>query len=245
MPNSFDVLWLSASPSLKRFNKPVLRYLSQHIKIAVWEYNQTEDEASSIDQAVTLLYEYLSSCEHPLHLVGHGISGVLGLMFARKYPKYVSSLTLLGVAAQPAETWHAHYYVQRLLLATSREQVLANNVRSLFGNQPISTVKELVKALDKDLEKSPCMHSLCRIVNLPRGGVSMPLMVCGSTSDPIVAPPALHEWTAYLKKEDTIWECPTGNHFFHYFNSQEVGNQILNFWQYHQPKLLKEFTLMN
>lgn len=241
MSNSFDVLWLSASPSLRNFDWPLLRYLSKHVKIAQWEYIQTSDEASSIDQAVMLLYDYLIQCDTPLHLAGHGISGVLALMFARKYPRLVSSLCLLAVGAQPAETWHAHYYIQRQLLPLSREQILANNVRSLFGNQPRSTVKKIITALDRDLSECPSMHSLYRVSNLPQARVKMPLMVCGCKTDPIVAPPSLYEWMNYLKRDDTLWECPSGHHFFHYFHPQEVGNQIFSFWQHQQPKLIPEF----
>ena len=49
MSDSFDVLWLSASPALQRFDKPLLQYLSGYMRIAQWEYQQTKDEASSID----------------------------------------------------------------------------------------------------------------------------------------------------------------------------------------------------
>ncbi len=45
MSNSLDVLWLNASPSLKGFDRPLLQYLCGHVKIAQWEYCQTQDEA--------------------------------------------------------------------------------------------------------------------------------------------------------------------------------------------------------
>jgi uncharacterized protein YfaT (DUF1175 family) len=70
MSDSFDVLWLNASPVLKRFDEPLLQYLSEYMKIAQWEYQQTKDEASSIDQAVELLYEFLECCDRPVHLAG-------------------------------------------------------------------------------------------------------------------------------------------------------------------------------
>ncbi|NJL09423.1 MAG: hypothetical protein HC908_01960 [Calothrix sp. SM1_7_51] len=120
----FDVLWLSTSPSLKHFDKPLINYLSEQTNIAQWEYIQSLDEGSSIYKAVALLYDYLQHQKEPVHLVGHGISGVVGLVFAQRYPYLVASLTLLAVGAKPAVTWHSHYYMQRQILPASREQVL-------------------------------------------------------------------------------------------------------------------------
>lgn len=235
MSDLFDVLWLTASPSLKYFDRPLIRYMAGHINIAQWEYIQSLDEGSTIDKAVELLYLYLKERNSPIHLIGHGISGVVGLIFARRYPQLAKSLTLLAVGAKPAMTWHSHYYLQRQVLPASREQVLVHSIRSLFGNQPPCPVKNLVTALVRDLEKSPNPHSLLNLVNLPQGGVSIPLMVCGSKTDSIVNPPELHKWQNYLKLEDKLWECPDGYHFFHYFYPEKVGQQILRFWQSSDP----------
>lgn len=231
MSNPFDVLWINASPSLKHFDLPLMRYLSRQVTIARWEYYQTKDEASSLDKAVTLLHDYLQFCDRPVHLVGHGMSGVIAWSYAQRFPGQVRSLSLLAVAAQPAATWQAHYYVQRKLLTCSREQILANAVRTLFGNQPPFPVKDLVMALDRDLEESPCLHSLFKLVSLPKAGVTMPMMVCGSQTDPIVHPSALHEWADWLKPEDLLWECPEGRHFFHYFYPQQIGDLLWRFWK--------------
>ncbi|WP_051470142.1 alpha/beta fold hydrolase [Fischerella sp. PCC 9605] len=231
MSNQFDVLWLNASQSLKGFDLPLLQYLSKHLLIARWEYYQTKDEASSIDTAVTMLYDFLKSHDRPVNLAGHGMSGAIALMFARRYPQRVRSLALLAVGSQPANTWHAHYYQQRTLLPLSREQVLLNNVGMLFGNQPPHTTQKLMAALDRDLDESPTLHSLLRLVNFPKGGVVMPMFVCGSKTDPVVSPPELYDWRHLLKSEDTLWECAKGYHFFHYFYPQQVGDQLLSFWQ--------------
>ena len=230
MSLAFDVLWLSASPSLKPFDRPLLRYLSQHLPIAQWEYCQTSDEASSLDKAVVLLHDFLQF-RRPVHLIGHGMGGILGLIYARRYPEHVQSLALLAVASQPATTWQVRYYVQRQLLPCSRQQVLAQTVRSLFGSQLPYPAKDLVRVLARDLEESPSPHSLFKLVDLPTGGVSMPLMVCGCKTDPVVDPISLAGWLTCLKQEDYLWECPEGHHFFHYFHPQQVGEQVLDFWQ--------------
>jgi pimeloyl-ACP methyl ester carboxylesterase len=238
MSDKFDVLWLSASPSLKHFDIPLLQYLSKYKKVAQWKYSQTKDEAGSLDEAVMLVYECLKHCDAPVHLIGHGISGAIALIFARRYPKRVRSLTLLAVATQPAMTWHTHYYVQRQLYTISQERVLATQVCNLFGSQRPYSLIRLVNALSRDLEESPSLHSLFQLTNLPRGGVSMPLMVCGSNTDSVVPPPALHEWQNWFKSEDKLWECPDGYHFFHYFYPQLLGEEILSFWQRSQYQLV-------
>jgi pimeloyl-ACP methyl ester carboxylesterase len=236
MSDLLDVVWLNTSSALKRFDQPLLQYLSRYRNIAQWEYQQTRDEGSSVDEAVLLLGDFLDFCPDPVHLAGHGISGAIALSYARRYPQKVRSLTLLAVASQPANTWHAHYYLQRQMFSISREQVLANTVRSLFGKQPAHTTKRLITVLDKDLEQSPSPHSLFKLMYLPKGGVSMPMMVCGSKTDSVVNPPALHDWRNWFKPEDRLWEFPQGYHFFHYFHPQQVGEQILKFWEDHNRR---------
>lgn len=226
-----SIVWLSVSPSLKPFDKPLLQYLSQSTEIVRWEYSQTLDEASSIGAAVNLLQAYLQTCDRPVHLIGHGLSGVVGLLAARQFPERVRSLSLLSVSAHPAMTWQAHYYVQRQLLPCSQRQILAQTVRGLFGKRLPASVDRLVTALERDLTESPSLHSLFRIGTLPQGGVEMPLLVCGSQTDSIVHLPALESWSAWFKPHDRLWVCEAGGHFFHYFYASQVGQELLSFWQ--------------
>lgn len=129
----------------------------------------------------------------------------------------------------------------------SREQVLASCVRHLFGEQPHNTSKILMAVLNRDLEQSPLSHSLFKLIELPQGGVSMPLMVCGSRNDTIVNSPALKGWLKRFKPEDHLWEYPKGHHFFHYFYPQKVCEQMLSFWQpYHlQSMLISQLVYRN
>ncbi|MGB8701278.1 MAG: alpha/beta hydrolase [Thermosynechococcaceae cyanobacterium] len=230
MSNPFNVLWLSASPSLQCLNRPLQRLLLPYANIRHWQYYQDLDEASSAFKAVDLLRTYLSTCEQPLHLIGHGLSGTIGLLYARQYPEKVKSLTLLSVAAQPGITWHSHYYAQRHLLPCSRQQVLAQTVRNLFGSKSPYPVKALVHALEQDLEKTPCLQSLFNTFEYPKGGIVSPLMVCGSRTDSVVDLNAQSAWLPWLKTKDVLWSCQEGYHFFHYFHPQLVGEKILRFW---------------
>jgi pimeloyl-ACP methyl ester carboxylesterase len=232
MIDALDALWINTNPSLDYLNQPLLRYLARSAVIANWEYEQTQDEPCSLQIAVALLHDYLKQRDRPIHLIGHGMSGVVGLIYARQFPARVRSLTLLSVASQPAMTWHAHYYVQRQLFVCSRKRLLSHIASSLFGNQIPQAPDRLLAALSCDLDRSLGLHSLWNIAELPQGGTTVPLLVCGSATDSIVAPPAIQSWRNWLKPEDALWECPAGRHFFHYFYPQLVSDRILEFWRF-------------
>ncbi len=225
-----DALWLNTSPSLQCLDRPLLRYLSKQVTMREWEYCQSQDEASSLDVAVLLLHNYLKSCNRQFHLIGHSTGGLLGLLYARRYPETVKSLTLLAVGVDPAVDWQAHYYDHRQLLC--RHRSLTAFVYNLFGYHDTHMIKRLVSILERDLDCSLSPHSLFQRLSVPPGGVSVPLMVCGSKDDIIVGPDALQGWRPWLKEGDRLWECLEGRHFFHYFQFQQVGEQMLNFWKF-------------
>lgn len=224
-------VWINANPSFKHFDGRIVRYLSNQVPIAYWEYGQTLDEASSLEIAVTLLHDYLKSKSQTINLVGHGTGGLLGLLYARKYPKRVKSLTLLGVGSAPSIDWQAHYYQMRKLLPCSQEIVLGRMVQMMFGYQSRSNTKNLVEILQQDLSTAPTAHSLYRLNRIKSGGVSMPLMVCGSKNDGIADRSALDGWQEHLKENDLLWTTPNGHHFFHYFYPDYTGRKIIKFWR--------------
>jgi pimeloyl-ACP methyl ester carboxylesterase len=215
-----------------------VRHVSRCLPLAYWEYHQHQDEASSLEIANTLLHDYLKSLSEPVNLIGHGTGGLLGLIYARRYPHKVKSLTLLGVGANPAVDWQAHYYHIRKLLPCSQEIILARMVKMLFGYQDRINTQRLVKILQQDLNTAPSPHSLYQQGSISAGRVSMPLMVCGSENDGIVDSPALQRWRNYLKEEDVLWINPMGHHFFHYFFPEVVAKQVIKFWHGVNQKLL-------
>ena len=231
MSTQTDVLWINTSPGFQRFDRFLIRYLSHRVSTAQWEYLQNPDEPSSLEIALVLLHDYLKSCQKPIHLLGHSTGGLLGLLYARQHPERVKSLVLLAVGANPAIDWQAHYYAMCKLLPCKRSIILAKMAQNLFGPQEKDSTHALVRLLEQDLSFSPSPHSLYQQVTIPAGGVSVPLMVCGSRDDLIVAPTALQGWKTWLKEGDRIWECPSGHHFFHYHHPQLVGKQIEQFWR--------------
>ncbi|MBN3950157.1 MAG: alpha/beta hydrolase [Nostoc sp. NMS7] len=228
-----DVIWLNTSPSLLCLAQPLLSELSDHTTIAQWKYIQSQDEASSLDIAILLLDNYVESSNQSVHLIGHSTGGLLGLLYTRRYPEKVKSLTLLAVGADAALDWQAHYYTHRPFL--SRQKILTTMVYNLFGYQNEDTVKRLVSILEQDLDYSLSPHSLFKQLNVPTCPVPVPLMVCGSIDDMIIEPDALQGWRPYLMEGDRYWECQEGRHFFHLFQPTLVAKQILDFWQSLRP----------
>lgn len=65
MLSSIDAVWISVSPALQMFDRPLLQTLAQSTAIAHWEYLQDPDEAASLDTALVLLHDYLKSYDRP------------------------------------------------------------------------------------------------------------------------------------------------------------------------------------
>lgn len=234
-----DVLWLNVSPALQQFDRPLLNQLSKRISIAHWEYSQTPDEPLSLEIALGLLHDYLQHYDRPIHLIGHGTSGLLGLLYARRHREKVRSLTLLSVGVHPTIDWQAHYYAQLEQFSCSREIILTRMVCNLFGRQSRPMVTKILRILEQDLSSSLSPHTLYQRVSFFPGGVPVPLLVCGGQDDTIINYNLLQGWQPWLKQGDRIWQFPKGRYFFHYFHSQEVTEQITNFW--HLQPLFSKF----
>lgn len=231
MTSSIDAVWTTTSSYLKRFDEPLLKQLRQQVTIAQWQYQQTEDEPSSLDSAVNLLHQFMQEGDRPLHLIGHGTGGLVSLLYARQCPQKVRSLTLLGVGAWASLDWIAHYYFHLQFVPCRRHHVLAQLVPDLFGAQNSTVTCYLARLLEKEMGVSPSPHSLFQRYNLPPAQVSVPLLICGSENDPVVDSQALQAWDRWLKGGDRIWQCQDGHHFFHCFYPQLVAAQVLDFWQ--------------
>jgi pimeloyl-ACP methyl ester carboxylesterase len=232
MSTDSEVLWLNLSHSLQCFDRPLFNYLAEHLPVTRWEYQPPQDGASSFERALLLLHDQIQSQAQPLHLVGHGRSGLLGLLYAQRYPEQVRSLTLLSVGADPAMDWQAHYYAYRLNLTWSRAKILQQLVCDLFGTAPAVTVKTVADLLVQDLDQSLSPHNLFRQITLPPIRVSVPLLVCGSVDDSVVQASALQDWQQQFGEAGSrLWVCPGGRYFFHYFYPEQTGDQLLGFWR--------------
>jgi pimeloyl-ACP methyl ester carboxylesterase len=238
-----QTLWLNVSPALHRFHQPLLQTLAQHCPVTRWDYYQELDEPNSFETAVGLLHDYLQNQAAPVHLMGHGASGLLGLLYAQRYPELVKSLTLLSVGVQPAQDWQSHFYAQANVLRCSRSILLAQMVYHLFGQQSRTRTLALVQVLDRDLLTALSMHSLCQQPQLPPIPVTVPTLVCGGADDLIFSPEAFwgwqSAWRAQACTQNRVWLCPGGNYFFHHDAPKQVSEQIQAFWGGLDPVLPK------
>jgi len=226
-----DALWLNVSPSLKQLDNSLLSFLSRKTRIAEWEYRQTLDEPNSIFVAMSLLEEYLEKLSQPVHLLGHGTGGLLALLYTRRYPERVRSLTMLSVGVYPAIDWQSHYYFKLQMIPCSRYTILGMMVENLFGYHSGHLRRKFTRLLDQDLKTSLSSHNLYRQLKVFPGGVSVPMLVCGSANDVVIDVNSYQAWQTWLKPGDSLWLSPLGRYFFHYFYPESVGETILDYWE--------------
>ncbi|MBT9317844.1 alpha/beta fold hydrolase [Leptothoe spongobia] len=229
-----SALWLTVSPYLKKFDQRLLCHLSKRVSVARWEYMQSIDEPCCLDVVIDLLHEYLQGyyghANQRVHLVGHGLSGIVGWLYTQRYPQHVRSLTLLSVGVNPSINWHAHYYALRQLLPCSREIVLAQMVRMLFGSRSCDITRALIHMLAQDLDSGLALHSLVDCQKIQAAKIQPPLFVCQGEHDAVVDP--AERWQSLLlKPDDQVWTCPEGHHFFQFDRPRLVESKLLNYWQ--------------
>ena len=225
-----DVLWLTVNPGMQRLDHKLLTCLARHTRVQRWAYTQTPDEPCSLEVALTLLHDYIKGLDRPIHLAGHSTGGLLGLLYARRFPRRVKSLTLLSVGVNPAVDWQAHYYTQLELLPCSRTRILTQMVYTLLGPQPPHLLQGWVELLEQDLIRALSFHSLTQRFSVFPAGVPVPLLVCGSRDDAVVDPMQIQGWQPWLEPGDRVWFCQSGRHFFHASHFNEVAHEMLDFW---------------
>lgn len=226
-----QVVSICTSPSLRRFDLQLLRSLSRQYAIAQWEYCQDPDQPIDLNLAIASLHEYLQTCQGSVHLVGHGIAGLVGWLYAKQYPTQVRSLTLLSVGINLATSWHSHYYEQRQLVSCSREMTLMRTAFYLFGYRDKDMLSWLADLLKQDLDSSLIPHSLYAPIYIAPTPITVPMLVCGAIDDYVIGGEnAYQKWRSHLKDRDRLWLSEQGRHFFHYSQWQPVSNQIRSFW---------------
>lgn len=230
MTSQNQIIWLNYSPALRRFDKPLLRHLSKNRSILQWDYFQTADEPSSLEVGLGLLENFLQTFTEPVHLMGHSTSGLLALLYAKKYPAQVKSLSLLSVGAYPALDWQAYYYSQMDFLRYSRYFLLCRIANHLIECRSIRQTRTMVNILEEDLSCSISPHSLYRRLVILPNTVSVPLFVATGADDVVVNADLFSGWNQWHKEGDRLWLCPKGKYFFHYEYPESVAMHLEDFW---------------
>ncbi len=226
-----QIVAICTSQPLRRFDLPLLRSLSRQYATTQWEYCQNPDEPTDLNTTVTSLHEYLQTFQGKVHLVGHGISGLVGWLYAKQYPEQVRSLTLLSTGVSLATSWHSHYYEQRQLLACSREVMLMRTAFYLFGYRDKEMLNWLADLLRQDLDTSLVPHSLYAPTYIAPTPLSVPMLVCGAKDDYVIGGDNCYQkWKLHFKASDRLWLSEHGKHFFHYSQWQSLSVQIRSFW---------------
>jgi pimeloyl-ACP methyl ester carboxylesterase len=233
-------LWIGTNPSLQCFHRRMLNLLGQEFPLKYWEYTQTPDEPGSLEVAMGLLHEYIQTSAQPIHLIGHGLGGVLALSYARRYPGRVASVVLMSVAVQPAITWQTYYYHHLAQAACGRDFVLQIVASWLSGIPCSRYIQHLADRLDRDLLEAPSNTSLLqRELPLSQGSIPQPLLVCSAADDPVLMGGIFTDWSHHLKPGDRLWHQPAGGHFFHHQYADEVGVKVADFWRQLTPFALQ------
>ena len=91
------ILWIDLQPSLYCLFKRTAQTLDQHFEVKRWSFEHDLDESCDVDIVHSLLRQTIDNSSSPVHLIGHGISGTIAYLYAQKYPKDISSVSMLSV----------------------------------------------------------------------------------------------------------------------------------------------------
>ena len=141
-----QILWIDLQPSLYCLFKRTAQSLGQHFEVKRWSFEHDLDESCDVDIVYGLLRKTIDNSSGPVHLVGHGISGTIAYLYAQKYPKNISSASVLSVDTHSANQWTSHYQSMRSQLPCSRFHILSH-LSSLLVNRNSEQVRSIVTRL--------------------------------------------------------------------------------------------------
>ena len=224
------LLWIDLQPSLYCLFKRTAQSLGQHFEVKRWSFEHDLDESCDVDVVHSHLRQTIENSSSPVHLVGHGISGTIAHLYAQKYPKNISSISLLSVDVQSTNQWTSHYQSMRSQLQCSRFHILSHLSQLLIDTQTDHVQSVVTKLFAKCLDNEFVNGSIIekpKIENL--GKVNAPILVINGGNDFVVDKNSHERWQKQLKPGDYHKEIKNGRHFFPFHDWSETTRIIHSF----------------
>ena len=224
------LLWIDLQPSLYCLFKRTAQSLGQHFEVKRWSFEHDLDESCDVDIVHGLLRKTIDNSSGPVHLVCHGISGTIAYLYAQKYPKNISSASVLSVDTHSANQWTSHYQSMRSQLPCSRFHILSH-LSSLLVNKNSEQVENiltrlLARCLDNDFVYGSIVKSQT-IENLNKANV--PILVINGEQDFVIDEQSCDRWKHYLKPGDCYQKITNGRHFFPFTEWSQTSSMIESF----------------
>ena len=227
---SRKILWIDLQPSLYCLFKRTAQSLSEHFEVKRWSFEHDLDESCDVDVVHSLLRQTIQNSSSPVHLVGHGLSGTVACLYAQRYPKNISSVSLLSVDIKSTNQWTSHYQSMRCQLPCSRLNILSQLSRLLVENdrEHIQTImtRLLARCLDNDFVYGSIIKSHA-INNLSK--INPPLLVINGGKDFVIDEQSYERWQHHLKPGDCYQKIDNGRHFFPFTEWNQSAEMIESF----------------
>jgi pimeloyl-ACP methyl ester carboxylesterase len=259
-PESLQVLHLCLSQNLRRFDVPLLQRLARHQVVATWEYQQSPDEGSDLALVLCALDHYLQHIDQPIHLIGHGLAGMVAWLYASRYPAKISSVVLLSVGRDLSYSWHSHYYsdyYQAFLDAVNYgdapNEMFAGCPHCVSDDASITQTEKIRPQVLQRLAFRLFGYRDRQILQWLGQLLAQDLDQCFQihslkerivTATPQLPMPVLvcgaaddpifnaaGRWQRHLQQRDRQWISQHGGHFFHYTQAALVSQRIEDFWR--------------
>jgi 3-oxoadipate enol-lactonase len=180
------------------------------------------------------LLEHLNT--GPVVLIGHSMGGYVALAFARKYPKLLRGLVLVGTksgadtaeaaagrraTAEKVKTEGAHIVVDamapKMLAATNTDPAMARSVRAFMeGSHPEGVIGSLLGMAERD-DSTPLLAQ-----------ITVPTLVVAGADDTVI-PPAESQKLAGAIKGARLELIPNAGHLVA-FEKPDEFNRVLRDW---------------
>ena len=224
------ILWIDLQPSLYCLFKRTAQSLGQHFEVKRWSFEHDLDESCDVDIVHSLLRQTIDNSSNPVHLVGHGISGTIAYLYAQKFPKNITSVSVLSVDTHSTNQWTSHYQSMRSQLPCSRFHILSH-LSSLLVNSNSEQVGKIVTrllatCLDNDFVYGSIIKSQS-IENINKAKV--PILVINGEKDFVVDEQSYDRWKNILKPGDCYQKIVNGRHFFPFTDWGKTSSIIESF----------------